>query len=171
MPERNRVAYAAVVISAVAVGLSGWTTARSRSVAATPSCGEHAALVEKIDSLQRQLARIAVAGSADTSGPQGLAQRVARLESAVDGLGPDARSADGGDSDAGEARDDRSPSGEPRYLSIVSPNPAVKVRQDPDGSFAASNTDPTLVGKTLFVEAKRADGTIDKLPIFVPPPK
>jgi len=57
-----------------------------------------------------------------------------------------------------------------RYARFVAPSNAVRVQQADDGSISVSNTDANMTGKTLIVEAVRADGTTDHVAILVPAP-
>ena len=60
--------------------------------------------------------------------------------------------------------------GPPRYTKIVSPNPAITVRQDEGGGLTVKNTDPSLTGKTMLVDVTLEDGTPSKVRVVVPPP-
>jgi hypothetical protein len=91
-----------------------------------------------------------------------LEQRLARLESrGVDGgaAAPSTTTSDPGDDP-----------GVPRFVSLRSPSPSVKVEEQDDGALSARNDDPKLTGKVVMIEARRADGTIERIPITVPAP-
>jgi len=92
-----------------------------------------------------------------------LEGRVARLEGST--AAPPARR-DGGAANAGATPVD----GPPRYAKIVSPNPAITVRQDEGGGLTVKNTDPSLTGRTMLVDVTLEDGTPSKVRVVVPPP-
>ena len=117
----------------------------------------------------------AVASSAAAAPPTPLSQAVGPLAVQMTSL---ERRIDKLESVAGDAGFVASPDGgaaralEPtRFVSLVSPSSAVRVEQVEGGAFAAHNTDPKLTGTTLVVEGRRADGTVEKISITVPPPE
>jgi hypothetical protein len=57
----------------------------------------------------------------------------------------------------------------PVYTRIEAPS-GLEVTQAENGAFAVRNTDPGLANRVIIVKARREDGTIDDVPIAVPPP-
>jgi len=57
-----------------------------------------------------------------------------------------------------------------QYVSLNSPEQSVVVQQDPSGMLYAINTDPSLAGNVIEIEAIRADGGVETLTVTVPQP-
>ena len=57
------------------------------------------------------------------------------------------------------------------FSKLVSPQASVRVTQDDEGHLQATNSDPELTGKTLVIEATRADGSSEQLTVTVPAPE
>lgn len=154
MSDGSKVSIGAFV---VAVAALGWTAVRElRPPPAAPcDCGAAASAVP------------APAAAGPGVGP--LALRMTELERRLALVETRLR-------DAGAAAPAAPPTGAPavpvedKFVSLKSPHPAVRVEQDQAGAFAAHNSDPALTGKTLVVEGRRADGSIEKISITVPAP-
>jgi hypothetical protein len=58
--------------------------------------------------------------------------------------------------------------GRPRYARFETPNPAVSVTQNADGSYEIRTTDPALAGSVMQVTAVTASGAQDKVFIRIP---
>lgn len=71
--------------------------------------------------------------------------------------------------DAGARADHEPHGGFPDYVSFTAPSSALTVKQHEDGSLSVQNRDPELALKVVLVEARRADGTVDKIPVAIPP--
>lgn len=65
-------------------------------------------------------------------------------------------------------RPEGNPAYPPKYSSFRTKQ-NVKVSQKADGSLAVESSDLSLSGKVTVVEAIRADGTVEVIPITVPP--
>jgi len=57
-----------------------------------------------------------------------------------------------------------------QYVSLNSPEQSVVVQQDPSGMLYAINTDPSLAGNVIEIEAIRVDGGVETLTVTVPQP-
>ncbi len=57
----------------------------------------------------------------------------------------------------------------PRYVSFTPPSRGVQIKQDESGSISVTNSDASLAYKVLLVEGRREDGSIDKIPLAMPP--
>ena len=96
-----------------------------------------------------------------------LEGRVARLEGPGAAAKPAAASAQPASTDAPPSV---GKDGGLRYARLVSPSPAVVVREGRNGSISVTNGDPALTGKTLTIDAVGTDGTKEKIRVVVPPP-
>lgn len=62
------------------------------------------------------------------------------------------------------------PSGLPLYTHLSSNHSAITVQQVGDGSLSVNNTDPSLTGQVLTVQAITADGISHDVQLIAPPP-
>ena len=85
-----------------------------------------------------------------------------RLESGPQAALPPAAPSNGPVPDVAVAR--------PAYVSFSVPSPKLSVEQQGAG-FAMHNTDPALTGEVVTVEARLADGGVERLVMVVPAPE
>jgi len=57
-----------------------------------------------------------------------------------------------------------------RFVSFELPSRALEVKQAENGALSVTNSDPTLTGKMLRVKARADDGSEQEVTILVPPP-
>jgi hypothetical protein len=168
-----RLAYLSAVASAASLVAGGYAVVVARRVSAVPPGGRDGACScadaptrRELDELHRGLAAAlgARAGGAREA-PQDFAEQLAALRADVDRLR-------GRDGDAAPDGGSASPARERarRLVEIVVPSAAVSVRQLPDGTIAATNTDPSLTGHVMTVNARAEDGTVQEMRITVPAP-
>ena len=157
-----RLAYLSAVASAAALVASGYAVLAARRVPPGPPAGACACgdvpTRRELDELRRGLAAARAVGAREA--PQDFAEQLAALRTDVDRL----RAPDGGDAPPSQPDRPR------RVVAFVAPSAAVSVRQLPDGSIAVANTDPSLTGRILTVDARAEDGTVQKMLITVPAP-
>jgi|HubBroStandDraft_6_1064221.scaffolds.fasta_scaffold448281_2 hypothetical protein len=168
-----RLASLSVFVSAASLVAGGYAVVVARRVAAAPPAGRDGACTcadaptrRELDELRRGLAAaLGARGGGAREVPQDFAEQLAALRTDVDRLR--GREGDAAPDGGGSA----SPLERPRRLvELVAPSAAVSVRQLPDGSIAATNTDPSLTGRVMTVDARAEDGTVQKMLITVPAP-
>ncbi len=169
MSGSNRGIYLACGLSVLALALGSYSWVLSAKVVERGATPSHDA-----ESLKRELADIraqlgAVRAQTALASDESLARlskRLAAVEAAV-GQHPGARP---GSSPSSEPTDPLADEGVRDYVKFSATDPAIRVKQADDGSLSVANTNASLTGKMMFVEATRADGTVDRVPIVVPPP-
>lgn len=155
---------ATLALSAAAFVVAVYTSLRPAPAAVAPACEHHeieqalARLADRIATTERVVARSAVRRAGET---------MAAPPRAVDPGG----SGDGGTDEtlAADALDPDRFRTAPRYERLDAPA-GIEVTQNDDGSFVVRNTDPALSNQLVMVKARRDDGTIDDVPVTVPPP-
>jgi hypothetical protein len=168
-----RVVYLAIVLAAGSCLVSGYALIEARQPrpaprAEAPPSSEAAEPRRNVD---------AARGDLGLAGAARLPERMAALEvemARLRGLvaprpeGAEAVGAGGG-ADAGTAPRASKP---PRWTSFKPPSGAVTIQAVPgDGDpLVVTNTDPSLTGKRMRVEATAADGTVGHVSIIVPAP-
>jgi hypothetical protein len=168
-----RLAYLSAVVSAASLVAGGYAVVVARQVSAGPPAGRDGACTcpdaptrRELDELRRGLAAALGARAGGTrEAPQDFAEQLAALRADVDRL----RDREGDATPDGGSASPAPPRAR-RLVELVSPSAAVSVRQLPDGSIAATNTDPSLTGHVMTVDAKAEDGTVQKMRITVPAP-
>jgi hypothetical protein len=167
--DGSRLTYLSAIASMAALVASGYAVYAARRAPPDPPAGACACgdlpTRRDFDELRRSLAAGARAGGAREV-PQDLAEQVAALRTDLDRL----RGRDGEATPDGGGEQPPAPPGPRRFVEMVAPSTAVSVRQLPDGSIVASNTDPSLTGRYMTVDAKAEDGTVQKVRITVPAP-
>jgi hypothetical protein len=158
MSQNHSKVHAALAIACLALALSIYAAVRR------PSGGESPATHACIDPEARD--QVAVLRRA-------LAERdalVGRLARAADAAG-DGSNVAGKASPPGErSRGPETPSdpGRRRYAHFETPNPAVSVTQNADGSYDIRTTDSSLAGSIMQITAVTPSGEEDKVFVRIP---
>ena len=154
-------------MAAVALALSIWTTFRTPE--ATLPVPDRVAAMETGGVAERAspsypVGASPVAANARLAAFETVESRVTALEQNQSGAST---------SRSVESASDRLPVDvrSPQYVRLNSPEPSVVVQQGEDGSVFAINTDPSLAGNVIEIEALRADGSVEMMTITVPPPE
>lgn len=158
--------YAAIALSAGSLALSGWLLA-TRPGTAGPAAASASSCNCDDQAIRRELAELRqLSGqvAAQGAGIRALTERVNAFDSR-DGGSAAPRVAAAAD------HTDRLPSGDPVYVELRAPSKAVSVKQDPNGSLSVTNTDPSLTGKTMVIQAVDGDGQKREVSVVVPPPQ
>lgn len=166
-PRGSRLPYITLALAAAAL-LLGAYAAFGRPTPAPAAASECAcddrAIRRELDELRAGLAAVKAQnapGPAAALALQSLAQRIAALEA---GRPADAAAPAGSELPPSQRPNER------RYVKLVAPNPAIAVKQMPDGSLSVRNTDPALTGTTMSVQAQTADGATETITVTVPAP-
>jgi hypothetical protein len=149
----SKIAKGAFALAAGALALSLWTSLRAPETR-LPALDEH------------------VAESSSATAEDTLFAELESIESRVMVLEQRQSEAGAPNWEPNESTPIHSPSDEQswRYVNFVSPEPGVDIQQSEDGSLFVINSDPSLTGKVIEIEASRADGGTDKMTILVPEP-
>lgn len=140
--------YAALAIACLALALSIYTATRARDAkAADPSACVDPQAREQVAALRRALAE--------------RDAHVAQLVRAAASAGAGAATADAPPA----APEAPAAPGRPRYERFETPNPAVTVAQNPDGTYDIRTTDPALAGSVMQVMAIGPSG--EETPMFI----
>jgi hypothetical protein len=167
--------YGIAAASVVSLALSGYAAFGRRPAAASPAPGANAACACDDAALRRELAELkqALAARGDDARVSRLTARVEALEAKSGVAAPP--SAEGADDPAvgpaPTASAAAARAGAPSFTSFEVPTPAIRVRQEPGGALAVTNTDPAMTGKHLTLKATAADGSTHDVHVIVPAPQ
>lgn len=165
--------YGVVAASVLSLALSVYAAFGRKPATALPASGASNATACACDdaALHRELADLkrALATRGDDARVRRLAARVEALEAKA-GVPPPASVDGAGDPGPAPAASTATAAAAPVLTSFAVPSPAIRVRQEPGGGLAVTNTDPAMTGKHLVFKATAADGSTHDVHIIVPAP-
>lgn len=156
---------AATVLAALSLGLASYALLRKAPVHDVASC-DHTALEAEIAQLRSRLIlteRQVGNGGSRLDAPPPRSPAIEPTATPATGAGDPAAD------ETPRAPEAATKRATPAYSEFRAPS-GVRVHQAENGSLSVENSDPTLTAQIQVVEAVRADGSIDRIALTMPPP-
>jgi len=148
-------------LATVALVVAGYAIIPKGSTSESEACDcDTSALQAEVAQLKRRVEL------AERTAAQQTVRRAVSAAREPDPADPSPVDSDPPDADADAPPE---PTAAPRFTSFDVAEPGVTVSQSEDGGITVRNTNPTLEGNVLIVQARGEDGLLRDVPITVPP--